>query len=351
MNTSSRCLSILRGRRLAIACACTVMMAICMLSTPGSTRMQFAAVPDLQLLKATYRRSPTVPFPDDNPYSVAKAGLGHKLFFDPGLSADGTLSCATCHHPEAGWRDGQRRGIGRNGVRLARRTPTILDLAWAPALTWDGRMNSLEQQAVDPIANPKIGAMNLQSLATRLEKDADYRGAFLAAFGSSAITPDRIGKALATFERTVVSGSAPFDRWVDGDDGAIGEPAKRGFALFAGRGNCTACHSGWRMTDDGFHDIGLPDTGDLGRGARMPGEVTLQHAFKTPTLRDIGLDGPYMHDGSLQTLDAVVTHYAHDFVRRPSLDPDVRRFALSERDRADLVSFLQTLTTGRQAVP
>ena len=300
----------------------------------------------IDALKARYRRPTGIPFPEDNPFSPAKAALGRKLFFDPSLSADGMLACASCHKPGHGWRDGLPRAIGRDGIMLARRTPAIVDLAWCEDVLWDGRLD-LDAQAVDPIRLPKIGNRMLPALAASLQRDATYQASFAAAFGEGAITPAHIGAAIATFERTVVSPRSAFDAWINGDEGAIGKDAKRGFALFNGAANCKACHDTWRFTDDGFHDIGLPDDRDLGRGKILPREPTLQHAFKTPTLRSAGggvaLDGPFMHDGSLTTLDGVLTEYSSGFVRRPSLDPAIRGFALSARDRHDLKAFLVSI--------
>ncbi len=305
-----------------------------------------ALAPATDALKARYRRPAGIPYPDDNPFSPAKAALGRKLFFDPSLSADGTLACASCHKPGHGWTDGLPRAIGRRGIMLARRTPAIVDLAWCEDVLWDGRLD-LDAQAVDPIRLPKIGNRMLPDLAASLQHDAAYQAGFAAAFGDVSITPKRIGAAIATFERTVISPRSAFDAWIDGDEAAIGKDAKRGFALFNGRANCKSCHEGWRFTDDGFHDIGLPDDRDLGRGKLMPREPTLQHAFKTPTLRSAGggvaLAGPFMHDGSLTTLDSVLTEYSSGFVRRPSLDPDIRGFAMSARDRHDLKAFLAAI--------
>jgi cytochrome c peroxidase len=155
---------------------------------------------------------------------------------------------------------------------------------------------------------------------------------------------DTIAAAIASYERTVVSNSAPFDKWVAGDEGAIPTAAKRGFALFNGKANCAVCHSGWRMTDDGFHDIGISGS-DRGRAAIAPGIVQLEYAFKTPTLRNVNQRAPYMHDGSLTTLSAVIDHYDTGFVSRPSLDTQMHRLSLTPEEKADLLAFLDTLTS------
>src|SRR5690606_37059151 len=182
----------------------------------------------------------------------------------------------------------------------------------------------------------------LDGLVRALTADADYRARCAQAFPESpAIAPDTIAAALATYERTLVSPPAPFDRWIAGEEDAIDDAAKRGFALFNGKANCAACHSGWAFTDHAFHDIGLPDE-DRGRGAIL-GLALLDHAFKTPTHREIGRRAPYMHDGSLPDLAAVIEHYETGIVERPSLSPDLKPIDLTPSERADLLAFLATL--------
>jgi cytochrome c peroxidase len=168
--------------------------------------------------------------------------------------------------------------------------------------------------------------------------------AFAQVFPGQPVSIDTIAAAIATYERTVVSGEAPFDRWIKGDEQAISAAAQRGFALYNGKANCAVCHAGWRMTDDGFHDIGMPDA-DRGRAAVAPGIVQLEHAFKTPTLRNVNLRAPYMHDGSVPTLAAVIDHYDSGFVQRPSLDTQMRQLGLTPAEKADLLAFLDTLTS------
>lgn len=299
-------------------------------------------------LLAEYRRPTDIPFPADNPYSLDKAQLGAMLFFEPRLSGSNAISCASCHNPTLAWGDGLPRGIGHGATVLGRRTPTVLNLAWAELLMWDGRKASLEDQALGPIETPAEMNQNADDLVGKLSALPEYRVRFAAAFPGEGLTKQNLAKALATYERTVVSGLAPFDRWVAGDEGAVSEAAKRGFDLFAGKANCSACHSGWAFTDFGFHDIGLPDD-DLGRGAKLA-LPSMQHAFKTPTLRDVARRAPYMHDGSVMTLAEVVRHYDKGFVKRPSLSQSVRPLNLSERDVADLVAFMETLTGEPQPV-
>ncbi|MBY0333323.1 MAG: c-type cytochrome [Acetobacteraceae bacterium] len=304
----------------------------------------------LDALRARYRRPDAIPFPRDNAYSDAKYRLGQVLFFDPRLSGSNTMSCASCHNPALGWEDGLRTARGEQANTLRRSTPTILNIAWAEPLMWDGRKESLEDQALGPVAD--AGEMNqpVDELVAELSRIPGYRRLFRDAHGADAVTPRGIALALATFQRTIVSNLSPFDRWVAGDASAMGADAVRGFVLFNTRANCAACHAGWRLTDDSFHDIGLA-SGDIGRGAHMPEVPLMRHAFKTPTLRNIALRGPYMHDGSAMTLREAVLHYDTGFVDRPSLSPEMRRLNLSPRDADDIVAFLRALTSGDDPVP
>jgi cytochrome c peroxidase len=187
--------------------------------------------------------------------------------------------------------------------------------------------------------------MAIADLLPKLQAIAEYRELFAAAFdGNPEITAEKIAQAIATFERTVVSGAAPFDRWIGGESEAISESAKRGFVLFNGKANCAACHSGWRLTDDSFHDIGLPSD-DIGRGKQLPHVVKMQHAFKTPGLRNIDRRFPYMHDGSVPTLEAVIEHYDTGGIQRPSLSDEMKPLGLTTQEKADLLAFLKTLTS------
>lgn len=309
-----------------------------------------AASADPAKLRPLYRRPDAIPFPVANPYSDAKARLGQVLFFDPRLSLSGAMSCASCHNPALGWEDGLPTGRGEAANTLRRATPTILNLAWGEALMWDGRAESLEHQALGPIQATEEMNLPVPVLVARLSAVPGYGRMFRDAFGREEVTPEGIAAALATFQRTIVSNLAPFDRWAAGEEEAIGEDAKRGFALFNGRANCAACHSGWRFTDDGFHDIGLRSE-DPGRGAHLPDLPAMRHAFKTPTLRNIASRNPYMHDGSARTLREAVLHYDAGFVERPSLSPEVRRLGLTVQEVDDLVAFLRALTSQDDPTP
>jgi cytochrome c peroxidase len=290
-----------------------------------------------------YQRPTEIPFPERNSYSDAKYNLGRTLFFDPILSGSEVRSCATCHNPGLSWGDGQARAIGEKQQPLPLRSPTLLNVAWVPKLGWDGHFRDLESVAMGPITAP--GNMNLpeSTMIERLAAIPGYVDAFDAAFGEGEITARKIEFALATFERTIVSKGAPFDRWIAGDETAISEDAKRGFDLFNGKANCAACHAGWAFTDSSFHDIGTARGDDIGRGRLFPTSVTLRYAFKTPTLRDVARRGPYMHDGSVPTLAAVIDLYDGGGIDRPSRAEEIRPLSLTAEEKSDLVAFLHTL--------
>jgi cytochrome c peroxidase len=296
-------------------------------------------------LKAKYRRPAAVPYPKDNPHSADRELLGRTLFFDPRLSGSNWISCASCHNPAFGWGDGLPKAVGHGMQVLGRRSPTVLNLAWAEALFWDGRAGTLEEQALGPIA--AAGEMNLplDQMEAKLRAVPEYKPLFEKAYPGEGVTRDTVAKAIATFERTVVSDPAPFDKWIDGDEAAIPADAKRGFALFNGKANCAKCHSGWRFTDDSFHDLGVAGA-DKGRGALLPDIQVSQFAFKTPTLRNADRRAPFMHDGCLTTLEAVVEFYDRGGdAKRPSLSAEMKPLHLTPAEKADLVALLKTLTS------
>jgi cytochrome c peroxidase len=297
----------------------------------------------LEERKRAFARDMEIDYPENNLPDAGRIALGKALFFDPRLSRGNVQSCASCHNPAFSWGDGLAVGRGDGMEMLERRSPTILNIAWAAVLMWDGRADTLEHQALGPIIAEVEMNMPEAELIERLEAIEGYAPLFAAAFGDAAVTPDRVARAIAAFERTVVSGIAPFDRWVDGEDDAISEAAKRGFDVFTGKGKCADCHDTWRFTDDGFYDLGL-DTEDLGRAAEVP-LASMQHAFKTPTLRNVELRGPYMHAGQIPTLREVVVHYEHGGIARASRSDKVGGLGLTEQDVDDLVAFMRTLTS------
>ncbi|MFV8816766.1 cytochrome-c peroxidase [Haliea sp. E17] len=291
---------------------------------------------------AAFKRPDTVPHPAGNPYSAAKAALGEKLFFDPRLSRDNDISCATCHDPARGWEDGRPTAIGADGLRNERHTPSVQNLAWSRALLWDGRTPTLESQVWFALTAHDEMAQDVGRLTAELAAIPDYAAAFAAVFPDRGISLITLSAALATYQRENLSGDTPFDRWVAGDPGAVPEDARRGFALFTGRANCTACHSGWNFTDGAFHDIGLPAGADLGR-FRFSRDAADKYAFKTPGLRNITLRAPYMHDGSIATLRAVLEHFNGPFPARPSLSPALTTADLGAAEIDALLAFLQAL--------
>jgi len=301
-------------------------------------------VASIQELKAQYRRPTSISFPKDNPYTIEKVDLGKKLYFDTRLSAANLLSCASCHSPAYGWGDGQPKGVGHGMKQLGRRSPTIVNAAFGQIFMWDGRASSLEEQALGPIRADVEMNLPIDQLIEKLKSISGYIPPFRAAFPKEGLAPESIAKAIATYERTVVSGRAPFDAWIEGDEKAISEQAKRGFTLFNTKAGCSNCHSGWNFTDDSFHDTGLPD-GDIGRGKFFPSVVKMGHAFKTPGLREITRRGPYMHDGSVPSLEAVMDHYNNGGINRLSRSDQIKPLGLSKQEMGELVVFMKTMTS------
>jgi cytochrome c peroxidase len=303
---------------------------------------------DRTALKAKYQRPTEIPFPEGNPYSEAKSKLGRTLFFDPLLSGSRSRSCASCHNPSLSWGDGLPLAVGEKQMPL--RTPTLLNVAWVPRLGWTGHFRNLEAVAFGPITSPGNMDLSESELIKRLAEIPGYVSAFHAVFGDNRITRREIEFALATYERSIVSGEAPFDRWIKGDEAAIGEPAKRGFDLFNGKAHCASCHSGWAFTDSSFHDIGTAKDDDIGRGKLFPTSVKLRYAFKTPTLRDVARRAPYMHTGTEATLDDVIDLYDRGGIDRPSRSALIFPLHLSATEKADLIAFLRTLTAAPEQV-
>lgn len=298
---------------------------------------------------------PPVPIPADNPPTAATVALGKRLYYDPVLSLDRTVSCATCHDPRDAFADARRVSVGVGGKTGTRNAPSVVDGAYYTAQFWDGRALDLEQQAAGPVQNPVEMAHTLSGVAQRLNADPAYRAQFDAAFGPGAVTFDKVEKAIASFERTILSADSPFDRWYFGHEkGALSAAAQRGFEVFrrADKGNCAACHSladhYALFTDNKFHNIGV---GVVNEQSTDPGRYAVTHnpadmgAFRTPSLRNVALTGPYMHDGSLKTLKEVVDFYVGGGNSNAHLDANMKSLdQLTAQDRADLVEFLKALT-------
>ena len=291
-----------------------------------------------------YRRPKAIPYPEDNPWSAAKAQLGATLFFDPVLSGSHTMACVNCHQPALAWADGLAKAVGDHSQTMNLRSPTLLNIAWLERLGWDGKFPDVESVSFRAISGMANMDLPVQEALDRLQANPAYIRRFQAAFGPGDITQQRVEQALATYQRGIVSAQAPFDRWVDGDDAAVSDAAKRGFALFEGKAACSGCHQGWAFTDGSFQDIGSATGEDIGRGVLFPNSVMLRYAFKVPTLRDVAQRAPYMHDGSVPTLEAVIDLYDRGGIARPSRSPKIRPLGLTAAEKADLISFLQTLT-------
>ncbi|MEO8494538.1 MAG: cytochrome c peroxidase [Planctomycetota bacterium] len=280
--------------------------------------------------------------PKDNELTAAKIELGKQLYFDPRLSRDDTVSCASCHDPKKGWSNDDHFATGVRGQRGGRSAPTIINSGYSYFQFWDGRAILLEGQALGPIQNPIEMDMTMDACLGKLNAIEGYRKQFQAVFGTE-VTADGMAKAIASFERTVLSGNAPHDKFKAGDEKALSAAAQRGSKLFFGKANCSACHSGPNFSDFAFHNIGVGmDKGepDVGRHSetKLLGD---RGAFKTPTLREIARTSPYMHDGSLKTLENVIEYYDKGGHPNPQLDEELFSLKLTAEQKADLVTFLK----------
>ena len=268
-----------------------------------------------------------MPVPESNPLTTAKVALGRRLFFDKRLSRDGTLACASCHDPKLAFSDGRTvaRGIGAQvGVRNA---PALINRGYGKTFFWDGRAKSLEQQALEPIFNPKELALTPEELERRTK-----------------MKPAEVAAALASFVRTIRSGDSRFDRYVAGQTNALSDLEKSGLAVFRGKGGCNTCHAGPNFTDEQFHNTGVAwrdgNLTDIGAG---------KGNFKTPTLREAARTAPYMHDGGLATLEDVVDFYSQGGRPNPDLDPEIRPRNFTPEEKRALAAFLRALTGRVQA--
>lgn len=288
-----------------------------------------------------------MPVPIDNPMTSSKIELGRHLFFEQALSRDGSMSCSSCHQPEKAFADGREQSVGV-GNRVGRRNaPSLLNAAYRTGLFWDGRTKSLEEQALLPITNRNELDSELSMVISRLEDSENYRRRFHDAFGSGEITIKRMAMAIAAFERTLVSGNSRYDQYRTArHDAVLSDAELRGIKLFKGKARCAFCHEEPMFTDNQFHNTGVswveennPDLGkfewtkkDLDRGK-----------FKTPSLRNVSLTAPYMHDGSLSSMSDVINFYDRGGRRNSHQDRTIKPLNLSRQEKGDLLSFLQTL--------
>lgn len=290
------------------------------------------------------------PYPSDNKPTKERVALGKQLFFDPRLSGDSNMSCATCHNPSLGWGDALATSRGAKSEMLARATPTIFNTGYNSIQMWDGRKKTLEDQALGPITSEQEMNMDITKLMDFLVGNHGYKVAFAEAFPGESITTELVAKALASYERTIISRDSDFDRWVQGDRSAMTKQQVNGFKLFINpdKGNCSVCHSAPNFTDNGFHNLGLASFGeenpDVGRYAEKPIRL-MKGAFKTPTLREITRTAPYFHDGSAATLEAVMAHYISGGVVKSNLSPNLKALTLTEQESNDVVAFLSALAS------
>lgn len=292
-------------------------------------------------------RLPEPPMPKDNVGTPARVQLGMTLFFDPRLSGAGAMSCASCHEPSLGWADGRKTAVVGADV-TGRASPTIVNLAYNTQFMWDGRKKDLEEQAIGP--HRHLNAADYKSAVARLGAIPGYQTMFASAYPGEPIVVETVARALAAFQRTVISNDSPFDRWLAGDTTALTPPQYRGFKVFTdpAKGNCAACHNGPNFTDNGFHNVGIK-TADSGRFGIRP-VAAMKGAFKTPTLREIEMTAPYFHNGAATTLREVVDYYARGGDDHSNVSANVKPLTLSEQEKEDLVAFLRALTGKQTAV-
>jgi cytochrome c peroxidase len=275
--------------------------------------------------------------PADNPMTRDKVELGRALFFDDRLSRDDTVSCSTCHSPENTFTDNLPSSMGIDMQEGDRSAPTIINRAFSREQFWDGRAESLEEQAKEPLINPvEMGMPSHDAVVEKVGSIKGYREWFRSVFGRD-VNIDDLARAIASFERTVVSGDSRMDRFNSGDRALFTEAEKRGFELFQGKARCIQCHNGFNFTDEKYHNIGVGwDTGriDLGR-YMVTGKMEHIGAFKTPTLRDIAATEPYMHDGSIKTLEEVIIFYDEGGFGNPFLDIEMKRSTMSLEQMLD----------------
>ncbi len=305
----------------------------------ASEQASFAIKPPLGL--------PAVPVPDDNPMTVEKVALGKKLYFDTRLSKDGTISCATCHDPEMAWTEHRPTSKGIKGQVGGANSPTVINSAYGTTQFWDGRAASLEEQALGPIENPIEMGHKLDAMIADLSKVSDYTEAFQKVFGTG-ITKEGIAKAIAAFERTVLSGNSPYDKFMDGQKDALTDAQKRGLELF-NEANCSTCHAPPVFSSYRFYNAGVgmdKDPPDKGRQAVTKKDGDLGK-FRVPMLRDVANTGPYFHDGSVERLEDAVALMAAGGKDNPNLSSmmkAVREAKLTEENQKDLVEFLKALS-------
>lgn len=289
------------------------------------------------------RGLPELPKTNDTP---AKVELGRLLFSETKLSGDGTVSCASCHDAQKNFATSDAKAVGIRQQVGRRNSPSLLNRTFGKVQFWDGRAATLEEQALVPIADPTEMGHTVEKAVAALAADQEYRRRFRTAFGSDEVTAARLAEALAAFQRTLVLGNSPIDAFVDGDVSKLSEDAKHGLWLFESRGGCWKCHSGKNYSDESFHNTGVSwgtEPPDLGR-FEVTKKAEDRGRFKTPSLRGVAKTAPYMHDGSVKSLDEVVAFYSKGGNKNPHLDAALKPLNLSEAEQKDLVAFLKALS-------
>jgi cytochrome c peroxidase len=288
---------------------------------------------------------PPMPIPADNSQTDAKIKLGRELYFDGRLSANNEISCATCHDPKTGWAGHDATDTGVGGRVGNRNSGTIVNSGYMKYQFWDGRAGSLEEQALGPIHNPVEMGETLENVVRKLNAIPGYKREFQEVFQSD-VTADGIGKAIASFERTIVSGPSPYDRFLQGDKKALSTEAQRGMEIFNGKGTCIACHGGPLFSDQSFHNLGIGMNAtkpDIGREA-VTKDPKDRGKFKTPGLCNVANTYPYMHDGQTSTLEAVIELHNKGGIPNSNLDPLIKPLGLTDTEKKDLLAFLKALT-------
>ena len=270
--------------------------------------------------------------------------LGQRLFFDKRLSGDNTVSCASCHDPARAFSDGKRTSVGVSKRALRRNTPALWNLEGRAPYFWDGRAATLEAQALMPLSNPDEMGADLAALPAELSADAEYRKHFARVFPGEGVSASTLARALAAYERTLVSRSSPYDRYLEGEREALTEQQRQGLVLFNGKAECMVCHNGPDLTDNQFSRVGLVSD-DPGRAAIDPVSGP-RGGFKTPSLREVSRTAPYFHDGSAASLEEVVEHYVRG--GNATVERDIHPLELTKDEKAALVAFLRALSSSRQ---
>jgi len=300
-------------------------------------------VPDESVFEGLNTTYPVLEYPADNPNNAAAASLGERLFFDPILSVDSSISCGSCHKPELGFATNDRVTPGVGGVLGKRNSPSLLNVGFQPYFMREGGVPSLEMQVLVPLGDATEMAHNVVDAVRRLNRNTGYRNEFLTVYGDTA-SAFLLVRALANFERTLVDFDAPFDHFIQGDATALSNEAIKGGKLFYGKAACVQCHSGVLLTDFGFANNGtaIVDSTDYGREL-LTNESGDRYLFKIPSLRKVQITAPYMHDGSVSTLSDVVEQYNTGGANHSYTDSRIEPLGLSGSEKAQLVAFLEAL--------